>query len=273
MAPTPVKEAAHGTACWDFAAQQAVLPDAANGSPLVCLIKKASDDQQGITGLETAIVLIAFVVVASVFAFAVLSTSLVSSDKSDQAHQDALSEVSGTIVLQGDVTAEDTDTDGQVDKIYLLVATAGRGESINLAPGATLVRYSDASQSVMFDTAARLSVTPIGNADSDYLLERGEMFELALLDLETNLAPTLTKGKSLLIEVMPSKGAVLRISRATPIALTKYTHLTGGEFGATVGRDKRPPWPTPTPTPSGHPGVRPVQANIGGRRPPRERRL
>ena len=228
MAPTPVKEAAHGTACWDFAAQQAVPPDAANGSPLVCLIKKASDDQQGITGLETAIVLIAFVVVASVFAFAVLSTSLVSSDKSDQAHQDALSEVSGTIVLQGDVTAEDTDTDGQVDKIYLLVATAGRGESINLAPGATLVRYSDASQSVMFDTAARLSVTPIGNADSDYMLERGEMFELALLDLETNLAPTLTKGKSLLIEVMPSKGAVLRISRATPIALTKYTHLTGG---------------------------------------------
>ena len=36
-------------------------------------------DQRGITGLETAIVLIAFVVVASVFAFAVLSTGLLSS--------------------------------------------------------------------------------------------------------------------------------------------------------------------------------------------------
>ena len=36
-------------------------------------------DQKGITGLETAIVLIAFVVVASVFAFAVLSTGLTSS--------------------------------------------------------------------------------------------------------------------------------------------------------------------------------------------------
>ena len=33
-------------------------------------------DERGITGLETAIVLIAFVVVASVFAFAVLSTGL-----------------------------------------------------------------------------------------------------------------------------------------------------------------------------------------------------
>ena len=37
-------------------------------------------DQRGITGLETAIVLIAFVVVASVFAFAVLSTGLLSSE-------------------------------------------------------------------------------------------------------------------------------------------------------------------------------------------------
>ena len=37
--------------------------------------------QRGITGLETAIVLIAFVVVSSVFAFAALSTGLFSSDK------------------------------------------------------------------------------------------------------------------------------------------------------------------------------------------------
>ena len=42
-------------------------------------------NQRGITGLETAIVLIAFVVVASVFAFAVLNTGLLSSEKSKEA--------------------------------------------------------------------------------------------------------------------------------------------------------------------------------------------
>ena len=41
-------------------------------------------DQRGITGLETEIVLIAFVVVASVFAFAVLTTGLLSSEKSKE---------------------------------------------------------------------------------------------------------------------------------------------------------------------------------------------
>ena len=45
-------------------------------------VRIARSDQRGITGLETAIVLIAFVVVSSVFAFAPLSTGLFSSDKS-----------------------------------------------------------------------------------------------------------------------------------------------------------------------------------------------
>ncbi|MEE8363798.1 MAG: archaellin/type IV pilin N-terminal domain-containing protein, partial [Dehalococcoidia bacterium] len=41
-------------------------------------------DQRGITGLETAIILIAFVVVASVFAFTVLSTGIFSSERSKE---------------------------------------------------------------------------------------------------------------------------------------------------------------------------------------------
>jgi len=40
------------------------------------------ENQRGITGLETAIILIAFVVVASVFAFTVLSTGIFASERS-----------------------------------------------------------------------------------------------------------------------------------------------------------------------------------------------
>ena len=41
-------------------------------------------DQRGVTGLETAIVLIAFVVVAAVFAFTVITTGLFSSEKAGE---------------------------------------------------------------------------------------------------------------------------------------------------------------------------------------------
>ena len=47
---------------------------------MVTRITAMKRDQRGITGLETAIILIAFVVVASVFAYTVLSAGVLSAD-------------------------------------------------------------------------------------------------------------------------------------------------------------------------------------------------
>ncbi|MBQ44016.1 MAG: hypothetical protein CME15_16340 [Gemmatimonadetes bacterium] len=60
-------------------------------------------NQRGITGLETAIVLFAFVVVASVFSFAVLNTRLLSSEKSIEATLGGLEETSAMLSLRGQV--------------------------------------------------------------------------------------------------------------------------------------------------------------------------
>ena len=59
--------------------------------------------QRGITGLETAIVLIAFVVVSSVFVFAALSTGLFSSDKAKETIQAGLAETRCSMELKGSV--------------------------------------------------------------------------------------------------------------------------------------------------------------------------
>ena len=66
--------------------------------------------ENGITGLETAIVLIAFVVVSSVFAFAALSTGLFSSDKSKETIQAGLAETQGTLEVRGGMQANATIT-------------------------------------------------------------------------------------------------------------------------------------------------------------------
>ncbi|MDA1035736.1 MAG: hypothetical protein O3B65_02505 [Chloroflexi bacterium] len=62
-------------------------------------------DQRGITGVETAIVLIAFVVVASVFAYTVLSAGVFSSEKSKEAIYAGLEQARGTMALVGSVNA------------------------------------------------------------------------------------------------------------------------------------------------------------------------
>ena len=63
------------------------------------LYKSLRRDERGITGLETAIILIAFVVVASVFAYTVLSAGIFSSQKGQEAVYAGLSEARATMEI------------------------------------------------------------------------------------------------------------------------------------------------------------------------------
>ena len=102
--------------------------------------EQLKQDRRGITGLETAIVLIAFVVVSSVFAFAALSTGLFSADKSKETIQAGLSEARGTLEVRGSVVAKESTTTGDiVDEIAIQVANAAGGEAVDLTPGKTLI--------------------------------------------------------------------------------------------------------------------------------------
>jgi flagellin-like protein len=67
--------------------------------------RKAMLNERGVTGLETAIILIAFVVVASVFAFTVLSTGIFSSERGKETVFAGLQEAQGTIEPKGRMTA------------------------------------------------------------------------------------------------------------------------------------------------------------------------
>jgi flagellin-like protein len=62
--------------------------------------------QHGITGLETAIILIAFVVVAAVFAYTVLSAGLFSTQKSQEVVYSGLQETQNTLEIKGAVLAQ-----------------------------------------------------------------------------------------------------------------------------------------------------------------------
>ena len=95
------------------------------------------DGQRGITGLETAIILIAFVVVASVFAFTVLSTGIFSSEKSKETVFASLDEVRSTLEPRGSVIAYTGALDGTTSTIYKLsfiISNAVDGKPVNLTP-------------------------------------------------------------------------------------------------------------------------------------------
>ena len=197
-------------------------------------------DQRGITGLETAIVLIAFVVVSSVFAFAALSTGLFSSDKAKETIQAGLAETRGSMELKGSVIATTGTTIpvsgvlAVIDKIAFQVANAAGGNAIDLTPGKTLIKYTDQTQSKKFTTDSStegFTSTGLGSADSDKLLERNEVYEIALNGLYStgsvgnNLTSALGVNTTFSLEIIPPSSAVLFIERTTPVFMDKTNFL------------------------------------------------
>ena len=180
--------------------------------------------QRGITGLETAIVLIAFVVVSSVFAFAALSTGLFTSDKSKETIHAGLSEARGTLEVRGSVISKKHASNNSIDELYFQVANAAGGEAVNLNPEETIIKYTDVSQSHVF-TGSNITVTGLGNADTDKLVETSEIYEIKLTGLDSKLNPDLTTSDAFTLEVIPPQSAVLHIERRAPVLLESYNDL------------------------------------------------
>ena len=112
-------------------------------------------DQRGITGLETAIVLIAFVVVASVFAFAVLTTGLLSAQKTKSTIAGSVAGSAITLQIRGSVEGYSTSTPGTIERLVIPVI-AGGGDPVDLSDSSLVVIYFDTAQLVdlPFDTDA-----------------------------------------------------------------------------------------------------------------------
>lgn len=179
------------------------------------LFKRVVREEDGITALETAIILIAFVVVASVFAFTILSAGTFSTERGKEAVFAGLSQVRSSIELKGSViaTASVTGTTGTIDDVIFTIANAVGGEPVNLNTDdrVVVIDYRDALQMTSVDS---WSLTWKVRADDDDLLEAGELAEITVpLDTLTN---TLGINTDFSIEIKPPSGAVLNIQRTTP---------------------------------------------------------
>ena len=150
--------------------------------------------------------LIAFVVVSSVFAFTALSTGLFSSDKAKETHAAGLSEARGTLELKGSVVAKvsgTTGASGVVTSIEFHISNAAAGEAIDMTLGNTVIKYSDNSQSVTMNSSTEFSSCNIAAfGESVAVTKSGEIFQVTLLDMTTQLATSLGTNKDFTIEIL-----------------------------------------------------------------------
>ena len=202
---------------------------------LMNLLKTIHRREEGITGLETAIILIAFVIVASVFAFVVLSTGLFSAERGKDTVFAGLEKARGNMEVRGALTVLDGDGSGVIDStdgadadalsddtIVFNLATSAGGSPVLVDPAATtnsvVINWIDA-QARVADTS--YTVTEI-QGDGDNLLENGELFQI------TAYVPTgsaLAANETFTLEVVPPQGGTLLVSRTMPAEIDTVMDL------------------------------------------------
>ena len=185
--------------------------------------------QRGITGIETAIILIAFVVVASIFSYSILSAGIFSSEKSKEAVFAGIDSARSSMELRGGVIALDTNNDDTVNEIHFLISNTLAGPGVDFTKSADsnndgllsdeetkthtlVITYTDSGQRIDDINWER---KPVGRDDGDAMLETGEKFEITVFT--TGLTNSLVSNQVFHLELKPGKGATLIFERLIPL--------------------------------------------------------
>jgi flagellin FlaB len=208
------------------------------------MLGKLLKQKRGMVGIEAAIVLIAFVIVAAAFSFMVVNMGLFSTQRGRETIQEGLSEASSPLTLDGSIHIWVNTSETTVSGIVIPLKTLGvryvpmsspesevtcRIENITIF--ADMYNDIDTTNPAGENLTALVSATAedraelfIGNSDGDSSLDYNEKGFLAF-----NLGPgnTAAEREHVFIEIRPEKGAPLTIEFIVPPQLTEGWHTIG----------------------------------------------
>jgi len=105
------------------------------------LQRKGTQSHRGVIGVESAIVMIAFVIVAAALAFVVLNMGFTTSQKAKTSIISSLGEASSSMQVAGKVTGSGAPDSGVLNATSFPIKIASGGNHINLDVQSTVVSY------------------------------------------------------------------------------------------------------------------------------------
>jgi archaeal flagellin FlaB len=189
------------------------------------LLKGLHRNQKGITGLETAIILIAFVTVASVLAYSVLSAGIFSAERGKETVYSGLNQAQSSMQVRGSVYATDNDSDEAINQIQFTLASVLGDEAVDMTDTSAgennvVINYSDDSGLV---TNVDWTQAVLGN-------ERGgvnmlEPDEAMLITVDVPGTATLEAYDTFTLQIIPTKGAAITLKRTLPASILAINDL------------------------------------------------
>jgi flagellin FlaB len=203
-------------------------------------LRRFARNKKAISGLETAIVLIAFVIVASAFAYAVLNMGFLATQKSQEVLVGGLAAASSAVVVDGPVYgySNQTGPTANCTTIIFWLKIAAGADSVDLNVNKTTIGFQNprgvwpniynTGGSTLSYTVGGVTYTSSATAlvvewevGSGFTLDRNEKvrvtIDLGKMSTGTNLkAGWVMKNEQFKIIVKPPTGSVLDIVRYAP---------------------------------------------------------
>jgi len=205
--------------------------------------------KKGIVGIEAAIVLIAFVIVAAALAFVVINMGMFTTQKSKEVMQQGLNEATTALEVDGMVLGY-VSTGPNVSYIYIPLKVSPGQLAVDFEdtkidvviklPGGAFSKINSGNDPGSFTGTVNLTylqsefVGPLSTpeakifiiqGDGDTVLEVGEKF-MIVIALPNNLA--LLQYQQFTVEIKPLQGAPLVIERTIPPTLTAEQFVSLG---------------------------------------------
>ncbi len=191
----------------------------------VKVLGKLHKSQQGITGLETAIILIAFVTVASVLAYSVLSAGIFSAERGKETVYSGLDHAQSSMQVRGSFYVTDNNSDQVVDQIQFTLASVLGDEAVDMTDTSAnnnnvVINYSDNELFVQnVEWTKSLLGKERGGLD---MLDPDEAF---LITVDVPTGTTIEAYDTFTLQVIPTKGAAITISRTLPASILAINDL------------------------------------------------
>jgi archaeal flagellin FlaB len=183
------------------------------------MIDEKNKNDGAFTGLEAAIVLIAFVVVAAVFSYVVLGAGFYTSQKSQETIYKSVEQATSNIQMTGQVYGIDSGSTYTVNNVQFGIGLAPGAPPVDLSKMVIVVTQPDNNDQVQFlrYSSQATAGTNFGVGSSGM---SGQQQETITIILTTGLGP----NQRVTIEIRPPVGSAMLFTRTAP-ATIKYTQV------------------------------------------------
>jgi len=204
-------------------------------------LKRLLKAKKGIVGIEAAIVLIAFVVIAAALSYVVINMGFFATQKTKETIGSGMEEATSALQLDGSVIAKTGTGVTNISYLIIPVKLSVGKSAVDLGnntvvvsvylPEATLLNiYNGTSSATTWDNL----IADVGNDTAKFAIFNGdtdtvlESTEKAFLAIHLGSGHEVGEYKTIKIEVKTGKGAALTVVRTAPGGMTANSFVDLG---------------------------------------------